>query len=111
MFKVVYGNDVNDGDGIFFDTEKRAKAFCDRHEGFKYVFVGGVISDSVYTTNVCGIPFTKEEADAFNNGEGYHGHHGCRFCPHNRGHKQGASHIAGPCGQQVCFVTINLERE
>ena len=109
MFNVYYGNDIHDG--IFFDTEKRAKAFCDRHEGFKYVFVGGVISDSVYTTNVCGIPFTKEEADAFNNGEGYHGHHGCRFCPHNRGHEQGASHIAGPCGQQVCFVTINLGRE
>ena len=108
MYKVYYGND--DG-GIFFDTERRAKAFCERHKGFRYVFIGGVTDDSVYTTNACGIPFTREEANAFTNGEGYYGHHGCRFCPHNRGHEQGAARIAGPCGQQVCIVAYNLERE
>ena len=104
MFKVFFGNDC--GDGIFFDTEQRAKAFCERHKGFEYTFVGGVIYSSIYTTNYCGIPFTKEEADAFTNGEGYHGHYGCKFCPHNRGHEQGASHIVGPCGQQVCLVNL-----
>ena len=109
MYKVYYENP--NSDGIFFDTEKRAKAFCNRHEGFKYIFVGGVIYSNVYTTNSCGIPFTHEEALAFLNGEGYHGHYGCKFCPNNRGHEPGASRIAGPCGQQVCIVAVNLEKE
>ncbi len=108
MYRVFHNE--NDG-GIFFDTEKRAKAFCARHKGFKYVLVGGVISSSVYTTNSCGIPFTREEALAFINGKGYHGHHGCRFCPHNRGHEQVASRIAGPCGHQVCCVALNCEED
>ena len=65
--------------------------------------------NEVYTTNANGIRFTREEANAFLNGEGYHGHHGCGFCPYNSGHEQGASRIAGPCGQQNCWVEINEE--
>ena len=66
---------------------------------------------SVYTVNANGISFTREEANDFTNGKGYHGKDGCYYCPYNSGHEQGASRIAGPCGQQNCWIDINCEEE
>ena len=49
---------------------------------------------SVYTVNANGISFTREEANDFTNGKGYHGKDGCYYCPYNSGHEQVASRIA-----------------
>ena len=62
----------------------------------------------IYTVNENGIEFTVEEAKAFLNGEGYHGHDGCYYCPMNRGHVEGASRIVGPCGQQNCWIDVMM---
>lgn len=34
----------------------------------------------------------------------------CAICPENNGQDGGAGHVAGPCGQQHCWVAIHCER-
>lgn len=35
----------------------------------------------------------------------------CDRCPENRGFEEGSSRIAGPCGQQNCWVTCHCQHE
>lgn len=65
----------------------------------------------IYTTNAEGIEFTLAEAQAFLSGEGYHGNHGCYYCPENHGYEQGSSRICGPCGQQNCWITLCTDED
>lgn len=55
--------------------------------------------------NVNGKEFTVEEYRQFmyNMDNAFD----CENCPENRGFEEGASRIAGPCGQQNCWVHCN----
>lgn len=58
-----------------------------------------------FCTNISGKSFTRDEYRQFmfNKDNEYN----CDVCPENRGFEEGASRIAGPCGQQNCWVTCH----
>ncbi len=58
-----------------------------------------------FCTNVNGRSYTLEEYRQFMSNKD--NKYNCGTCPENRGFKGGGSRIAGPCGQQNCWVTCH----
>lgn len=62
----------------------------------------------IYCTNVNGQTFTVDQYRQFmcNKDNAFN----CEACPENSGFEGGASRIAGPCGQQNCWVNCTCGR-